>query len=90
MVITRASDGARWNGSAWVNYETGVRAVLSNNSWSVSSGLPSGADLLDGLYTLKAVDFDMAGNANASQISIRIDKTAPFLATVSTPSANTW
>jgi hypothetical protein len=89
LVIRRLSDNRRWNGSAWVDIETGLRATISGANWSVSSGLPSGANLLEGAYELKAVAYDVARNVSGRVQRITIDKTGPSVAITSHTSGAT-
>lgn len=76
LVIRRASDNKRWSFTTWVAFETGISTVISGTNWTCSQYLPSGADLANGLYYLKAVALDKAGNAGVKQISITIQKPA--------------
>jgi hypothetical protein len=74
VIIRRLSDDLRWNGSAWVNVETGLAAVRNNTGsyWSVRSGLPSGANLISGSYEIKAVAYDTVGNVGVKSHNISV------------------
>lgn len=72
LVITRA-DGRRWNGSVWVVEETGILTTVNGNAWSATSTqLPKGTNLPAGVYELKVVAFDTAGNVGVGINSITI------------------
>lgn len=72
LVIKRLSDGARWKQGAWVRQEWGIGAVIRDEKWSVSAGLPAPKDLQPGRYELKAVAYDLAGNIRGAAQSISI------------------
>ncbi len=76
LVIRRASDNKRWSFTTWVPQETGISTVINGTNWNCTQYLPSGTDLANGLYYLKAVAFDKAGNTAAKQISVTISKPA--------------
>lgn len=82
--ILRASDNTWWNGSGWGKFTTQA-ASLSGNTWTLNSGLPAGADLQDGVYTVIAQAFDKAGNLQQANVTIRIDNTPPPIITITTP-----
>jgi len=78
LVITRASDGTEWNGWVWLTTPTGVPTTLSGGTFSAVNttvpGIPAASKLTAGSYTVKAVAYDNAGNANASSVSITISE----------------
>lgn len=76
LVIKRLSDGFRWTGTTWINQEYGVAATISGNTWSVTSGLPSGTNLKPGSYELKAVGYDLAGNVTNKAENITVTTAA--------------
>ena len=82
--ILRASDNTWWNGSSWGKFAT-QPASISGNTWTLSSGFPTGANLQDGVYTVIAQAFDQAGNFQQANVTIRIDNTSPPTITITTP-----
>jgi len=76
LVITRVSDGTEWNGWVWLTTPTGIPTSLSGGNFSAVNttvpGIPTASNLEAGAYTVKAVAYDMAGNANAVTVSITI------------------
>jgi hypothetical protein len=65
------SDDLYWTGTAW----TSAVATLSTDnaaSWSVTSGLPAGADLPPGAYWLYAYAYDRAGNVKTLRIAVTV------------------
>jgi hypothetical protein len=92
LVFRRASDNARWNGSAWISTDWGLPCTLSGSNWTCTGTLPSGANLVDGTYYPKAVAYDKAGNASVAEISIKLsrgDKTAPTVKITSPTTGST-
>jgi hypothetical protein len=89
MVIKRLSDNMRWNGNTWVNFETGISTVTNGISWNCSQNLPTGADLANGNYELKAVAFDNAGNVGVDTVTITINKAASAASVVHLPTPTT-
>lgn len=98
LFVNRIGDDKFWNGTAWVarvpGQEPFLSATPSAGSWSLSSTLPSGANLIDGGYQLSAVARDNAGNFSASSpnvtyLTVNIDKTNPT-ATITAPGNNSY
>jgi photosystem II stability/assembly factor-like uncharacterized protein len=85
--IRRDSDGRFWNGSAW-NTTAALLPATDTRGWGIRQGLPAGADLPAGLYTLTAYAYDKAGNQASRAIQVRVDTTAPTSLTFTAPSAN--
>jgi len=91
--LIRASDSKYWSGSAttgWVATSTILRATV----WPVSGGasvnwsapangyvMPTGTNLPNGSYTLRATSYDVAGNATAASISVTVNSSVvtPYL-----------
>lgn len=76
IVIRRDSDNLRWNYTTWVNQETGIATTVNGNNWARSTNLPGGSNLPNGLYYVKAVGFDKAGNVGVKEISVTINRVA--------------
>jgi hypothetical protein len=93
LVILRLTDNKRWDGTTWVNFETGLVTTTGAGTWSVGQRLPSGANLPNGQYTLKAVAYDKAGNVGVNSINITISTALSISTTssvdISTANANT-
>ncbi|MDQ3814543.1 MAG: S8 family serine peptidase, partial [Armatimonadota bacterium] len=72
---TRSGITQRWNGSAWVTSIVALTTTLSGSgpiTWSRSSGLPSGANVDNGPYSLQAVAYDNVGNSTPLTITITV------------------
>jgi hypothetical protein len=82
--LRRNSDLMWWSGSGWTTKVTPI-TVSGTSSWSKTSGLPSGGDLLDGSYSLWAYAFDKAGNVKSTGLQFIVDKTAPTSVAISAP-----
>ena len=89
LFIQRQSDHKFWTGTTW-GAKTRLPTDLVATSaavvqrWTTSSGLPSGAILTNGQYTLTATAIDRAGNSRASAAStVTVDKTAPTVSITS-------
>ena len=86
LTIRRQSTGLWWNGTAWVADAFSLPTTFAAGDWTVSDGLPGGADLPLDYYTLAARATDKAGNSTASSITVRVvagsDTTAPTVAMV--------
>lgn len=65
VLLTRAN-GDSWNGTAWTSSQTFLSttqtAVNNGINWTRTNGLPSGANLAPGTYTVFAVAYDQVGN----------------------------
>jgi hypothetical protein len=63
-----------WNGSAWDTAVVGLSTVLNpgsggaNVTWSRGSGWPSGSDLPDGTYYLRALAYDRVSRSVATPV----------------------
>jgi hypothetical protein len=94
-----------WNGTSWIVPGNGVPtpklpATLNppaggaNVSWSVSSGLPGGANYADGTYYLRAWAYDRANNGASAFMAYtkRADSIAPtisYTTSATTPAGTT-
>jgi hypothetical protein len=90
--LKRASDNKYWDGSSsWVSTEQWL-STTGTASWSTFTGLPSGADLVDGSYTARSVATDNAGNVQTTVTSstFTVDSTAPATASVAVPVDGTF
>ncbi len=83
--IQRASDMMFWTGTAW-GADTAL-AVTTNadTSWSVTTGLPAGMDLANGVYTLTVSATNHAGLSNSASVSVTV---AVMSATIVTTNAD--
>jgi hypothetical protein len=82
--LRRLADGLWWNGSAWGASETALRTD-NRSPWKVTATRPTGANLPDGRYFLRAVATDRAGNSRTAYIYCRVDSQAPSLLQFTTP-----
>ncbi|MBV9868494.1 MAG: Ig-like domain repeat protein [Abitibacteriaceae bacterium] len=82
--ILRNSDNTWWDGNTWGKFAT-QPANFSNNAWTFTGSVPTGANLIDGIYTIIAQAFDQSGNFQQAQVSIRIDTTPPPTINISIP-----
>ncbi len=69
-VALKRADGSYWNRREYQDEPFFLEAALSNGAWSLSAGLPSGADLPPGNYVLLVRARDEAGNAGISSRAI--------------------
>jgi hypothetical protein len=68
---TTTNDYLYWTGSAWTS-TVATLATDNATSWSVTSGLPAGADLPPGAYWLYAYAYDRAGNVKSLRIAVTV------------------
>lgn len=83
LVLKRRSDSRYWSGASitsWAAAPFNLPTTLSGGLWQLNSGLPAGADLLDGLYDIVATAYDKAGNDTVAANTIRVDITRPTVA----------
>jgi hypothetical protein len=73
LYIYRESDRTFWTGSRW-GAPTELNATYTAGSWLPSSALPSGAQLVDGSYTLYAMARDFARNSTTVAVTVTVDK----------------
>src|SRR5205085_10628103 len=80
-----------WNGANWSSTSE-VFLGADNTTWSMSSGLPSGVNLLDGSYTVRSRATDNAGNVQTPGAgnTFTLDQTPPTLSSVSGPANGTY
>ena len=86
LYLQRRSDNKFWNGTTWTT-STPLSTVLEGfapRRWSRSSGLPSGANLVSGLYFAAARAYDAAGNGTSATANFTIDTVLPSVA-ISSP-----
>ncbi len=83
FVLRRVSDAACWNGSAWVSGDFGMPITFSGSAWSCAGPFPTGSSLPDGVYVLKAIAWDNAGNYGTANTPVTIDKSPPSVAITS-------
>lgn len=88
LAIFRIADQQWWNGTAFTPTFTELATTLSGNTWERTTGLPNGADLPEGQYTLIALGYDNAGNRDQTDNVVVVDKTAPNAATFTQPTNN--
>lgn len=84
VVLKRLSDSMRWSYTKWVNVETGNEAVVNGPNWGLNTNLPTGADLLNGDYEIKAVAFDKANNVGVDIIQVTVSRAASVYSTAPT------
>lgn len=77
VAIYRVADQLWWNGTAFTPTFTELPTTLTGNAWERTTGLPNGADLAEGQYTIVALGYDNAGNRDQTDIVVTVDKTAP-------------
>ncbi len=79
--ILRGSDQKWWNGHAFTDTFTPLRATLSGSTWSLTSNLPPASQTPRGSYTIVAQAFDKLGNFNdkisQDAVSVTLDPNAP-------------
>src|SRR5439155_1717495 len=92
FTLQRSSDNNYWTGSAWqvaaFNLATTHSATTGSTAatWTNSATLPTWSSQTDGTYTVTAKATDKAGNTfTGSAVTFTLDKTAPTMATVTTP-----
>ena len=76
--IQRESDFNFWTGTGW-GQPTALAAVLSGGQWVRNSGLPSGANLTDGAYTIYATAYDNAGNSSIVNIGVTVNRAGAII-----------
>src|SRR5207249_5543318 len=81
------SDNHYWNGSDWSSATEVFLSADNTTSWSKISGLPTGADLLDGSYTVRSRATDNASNVQTpgAANNFTVDQTGPSLTVVTGP-----
>jgi subtilisin-like proprotein convertase family protein len=77
LALERASDGSHWDGSKWTPDLARLSTTLSGAVFVRDNGLPSGADLPTGDYTITAFAYDKAGNSGIAKNYFSVDKTPP-------------
>ena len=80
VAIQRSQDKCTWN------YQPGFDA--KTGAWSITSSLPTGADLTEGQYSVTVTASDQVGNRTNATISILIDRTSPATPIITTPADN--
>jgi len=69
-----------WNGTNWQDSEAILGSVVSHTNWACVSPLPTGTNLLGGVYMLRATAVDHAGNLGPPALcEFTIDMTSPTL-----------
>src|SRR5204863_142914 len=93
--LRRSSDNFYWTGSGWqaaaVNLAASNSATTSGTAatWTSSATMPTWSSQTDGTYTVQATATDLAGTSSTgTAVSFLLDKTAPVLASVTTPGGN--
>ena len=87
LTLQRLSDGAYWGSSAWFNgpveLATALTITKDGSTWIIRSGLPSGSQLGENDYVVKAIAYDKAGNRGVSSpVKFRLDRTPPTISLV--------
>jgi hypothetical protein len=77
LTIRRLSDNLYWNGTAWTAAVTNLTTVLSNGTWSRTTGMPTGALLTNGQYTLSANAVDNANLQRAAVSTVTVTLPSP-------------
>ena len=72
--IQRESDLEFWTGLNW-GAPTALATTLANGQWSRNSGLPNGASLTSGSYTIYAVAADNVGNSSIIDVGVTVNTT---------------
>lgn len=79
LVIQRLSDNLCWKGTSWSAGEYGLPTTLSGGTWRFNGPFPTGANLPDGAYQIKAVAWDNAGNSASVKNTINTDSRSPLV-----------
>jgi hypothetical protein len=77
VAVLRSSDQLWWNGRTWTDRFTLLPAIVSGNTWTISSGLPPSSETPRGFYVVIAQAFDRIGNQTQIDRNIAIDANAP-------------
>lgn len=80
--------GGYWNGTIYTEAPSSLLAQISSNRWfinSLNNSLPTGRNLPDGRYTLRAIAYDKAGGSASVSQRLIIDNTAPHAPTITAP-----
>jgi Tol biopolymer transport system component len=84
VILKRNSDSLYWTGSAW-GARTMLTTTVTGNVWRRTQGLPTGALLIEGQYTLAVSAFDNAGGSKSISFYFTVDKTFPTQLTIASP-----
>ncbi len=87
--ILRDSDKQWWNGRAFTDTFTPVRAAISGNSWSLTSNLPPASLTPVGSYTIVAQAFDKLSNMSQDTVTFTLNPSAPSQGSAPTTPDNT-
>lgn len=76
LFIQRRSDSKYWTGTAWSATLSKLTTTLSSSTWlrvqSTTTGMPGGANLLNGSYNLRADAYDKVGKKASSSIVVTV------------------
>lgn len=92
LFLLRRSDGKFWSGSSWGTNPVALTTTLSGTgtvTWTRSSGLPGGTNLLDGSYALAVLAFDGAGNLKRADSTFTIRTATAALRDISSLTLST-
>ncbi len=86
--LSHVPSGDYWNGTAWTATQSTLAAPISGGTWTLSSGLPSGANARTGQYALSAFATNSAGvvsqpTSGGNNILFTVDTTPPVLGVTS-------
>jgi hypothetical protein len=81
LMLQRRSDGRFWNGSAWRVESAVFNALVSGNAWSLSTGMPSAAQLGNGTYSVIASATDAANNRARAVVTFTVRRATTTTAT---------
>ena len=87
LYVQRKSDNKYFDGTSWTAFSptasrlaTTLTATPTGVSWARTSGLPTGPDLMNGLYALAARAFDAQGNGTSATALVNVDTVLPVVA----------
>ena len=77
VAILRAADELWWNGRTWTDTFATLPAVVTGNTYALTSNLPPGSETPRGFYTVIVQAFDRIGNRRQIDRNIAIDSAGP-------------
>jgi hypothetical protein len=87
LALKRLSDNKYWTGTVWGS-RTLLATTLNGATWTCTTSLPSGADLLDGSYIVGANAYDNFGKPRSVTGTFTLDRAIPATLTIDSPVGN--